>query len=198
MRGGTKLCPAKAKQPLRHFNLLKSPQCKACCCRMSCWPCALRQLLTSGAPRLRGRPLPPACAADDKYEVDFVMKGGDGGSGAGDGSTVWGSSGGAGRGGGGSGGWGGGELDTTGLAVQSGTGGGRQSGSVAGRAARRGAAGMCKADGSSCSGWFSIQRRPSRPSPSSADLMPAVHLPSRRRAGACRHGERAGAARLGG
>lgn len=60
---------------------------------------------------------------DDKYEVDFVMKGGDGGSGAGDGSTVWGSSGGAGRGGGGSGGWGGGELDTTGLAVQSGTGG---------------------------------------------------------------------------
>lgn len=58
---------------------------------------------------------------DDKYEVDFVMKGGsgDGGRGGGDGRTVWGGDGGGGRGGG----RGGSEVDTTGLAVQTETGG---------------------------------------------------------------------------
>ncbi|KAL4431730.1 hypothetical protein ABPG77_002946 [Micractinium sp. CCAP 211/92] len=60
-------------------------------------------------------------AEDDKYEVDFVMKGDDGGGGGGDGSSIWGSGEGAGRGGGG--GWGGGELDSAGLAVQTETGG---------------------------------------------------------------------------
>lgn len=69
------------------------------------------------------RQLPPPHSADDKYEVDFVMKGGsgDGGRGGGDGRTVWGGDGGGGRGGG----RGGSEVDTTGLAVQTETGEGQ-------------------------------------------------------------------------
>ncbi|KAL4440396.1 hypothetical protein ABPG75_003397 [Micractinium tetrahymenae] len=60
---------------------------------------------------------------DEKYEVDFLMKGGASGDGGGDGSSVWGGGGGATGSGGGGGGWGGGELDTAGLAAQAETGG---------------------------------------------------------------------------